>query len=96
MAYERFINLDGEKHDRMIKATIGMSRLKFDILATAFAAAYDSIQLERLQRGEIKQVPSGGPKGNLDTFAKKLFFILYYSIIKFFCGFYPLEIWQKV
>ena len=78
MAYERFIKLDAEKHDRMIKATIGMSRSKFDILATAFAAAYDSIQLERLQRGEIKQVPSGGPKGNLDTFEKKLFFVLYY------------------
>ena len=78
MAYERFIKLDGEKHDRMIKATIGMSRQKFDILAAAFAAAYDSVQLERLQQGEIKQVPSGGPKGNLDTFGKKLFFILYY------------------
>ena len=47
MAYERFIKLDGEKHDRMIKATIGMSRAKFDILASAFAVAYDSIQLER-------------------------------------------------
>ena len=78
MAYERFIKLDNEKHDRMIKATIGMSRAKFDILASAFAAAYDTIQLERLQRGEIKQVPSGGPKGNLGTFEKKLFFVLYY------------------
>ena len=67
MAYERFIKLDGEKHDRMIKATIGMSRPKFDILAAAFAAAYDSVQLERLQRGEIKQVPSGGPKRSEDV-----------------------------
>jgi len=78
MAYERFTKLDDEKHDRIIKSLIGMNRSKFDILATAFAVAYDSIQLERLQRGEIKQVPSGGPKGNLDTFEKKLFFILYY------------------
>ncbi len=78
MAYDRFAKLDGEKHDRIIKSLIGVSRSKFDRLATAFAAAYDAIQLERLQRGEIKQVPSGGPKGNLDTFNKKLFFILYY------------------
>jgi hypothetical protein len=55
-----------------------MNRSKFDILATAFATAYDAIQLERLQQGEIKQVPSGGPKGHLDTFDKKLFFVLYY------------------
>ena len=78
MAYDKFTKLDSAKHDRIIKATIGMSRAKFDILASAFAVAYDSIQLERLQRGEIKQVPSGGPKGHLDTFDKKLFFILYY------------------
>lgn len=78
MAYERFTKLDGDKHDRIIKSLIGMSREKFDRLAPAFATAYDAIQLERLQRGEIKQVPSGGPKGHLDTFGKKLFFILFY------------------
>jgi hypothetical protein len=78
MAYERFIKLDAEKHDRMIKSLIGMSRSKFDILAAAFAVAYDAIQVERLQRGEIKQVPSGGPKGHLDTVGKKLFFVLFY------------------
>ena len=78
MAYEKFTKLDSEKHDRMIKATIGISRSKFYRLAVAFAAAYDTVQLERLQRGEIKQVPSGGPKGHLDTFEKKLFFVLYY------------------
>jgi hypothetical protein len=78
MAYERFTKLNDAKHDRIIKSLIGMSRSKFDILAAAFAAAYDTIQQERLQRGEIRQIPSGGPKGNLDTFEKKLFFILYY------------------
>ena len=78
MAYDRFAKLDDQKHDRIIKSLIGMNRSKFDRLTTAFVAAYDSIQLERLQRGEIKQVPSGGPKGHLDTFEKKLFFILYY------------------
>jgi hypothetical protein len=44
----------------------------------AFAAAYDAVQLERRQQGEIKQVQTGGPKGHLDTSEKKLFFILYY------------------
>jgi len=52
-----------------------MSRPKFDRLAAAFAVAYSAIQLERVQRGEIKQVPSGGAKGHLDTFDKKLFFL---------------------
>lgn len=42
MAYERFTKLDDEKHDRIIKSLIGMNRSKFDILATAFAAAYVS------------------------------------------------------
>lgn len=78
MAYERFIKLDPNKHDRMIKATIGMGRAKFDKLAAAFPAAYGAFQRERLERGEIRQAPSGGPKGHLDTFEKKLFFVLYY------------------
>jgi hypothetical protein len=78
MAYEEFMRLDAEKHDRLTKALIGISRPNFDLLATAFAVAYAAIQLERVQRGEIKQVPSGGAKGHLDTFDKKLFFLLYY------------------
>ena len=78
MAYEKFKKLDAKLHDRTIKALVGMSREKFDRLAEAFPAAYASIQLDRLQRGEIKQLPSGGPKGYLDSFEKKLFFILYY------------------
>lgn len=55
-----------------------MSREKFDRLAATFPDAYDAIQRESLQRGEIKQVPSGGPNGHLDSFDKKLFFLLYY------------------
>ena len=62
----------------MIKATIGISLEKFNILLLAFTAAYDAVQLERCQKGEIKNVSKGGPKGHLDTFEKKLFFILYY------------------
>jgi hypothetical protein len=78
MAYEKFNQLDGKKHDRMIKATIGISLEKFNRLLVAFTAAYDSVQLERCQKGEIKNVSKGGPKGHLDTFGKKLFFILHY------------------
>ena len=77
MVYEQFKQLDAVKHDRTIKSLIGVSRTHFDTLARAFAVAYDTVQLERLQQGEIKQVPSGGPKGSLDTFDKKLFFLLY-------------------
>ena len=78
MAYERFKKLDGNKHDRKIKSVIGMSLSKFNILLVAFAAAYDAVQRERCHQGELKQVPTGGPKGHLDTFEKKLFFILHY------------------
>jgi len=78
MAYERFKKLNGKKHDRMIKSLIGMNLSKFNILVAAFAVAYDAIHLERCQQGEIKQVPSGGPKGNLDSLEKKLFFLLFY------------------
>ncbi len=78
MVYEQFKKLNGKKHDRRIKAVIGISLSKFNILLVAFVAAYDAVQLERCQKGEIKNVSKGGPKGNLDTFEKKLFFILYY------------------
>jgi hypothetical protein len=78
MAYEKFLNLNDEKHDRVIKSVVGMDRAKFDKLAEAFAAACQAIQQERLLNGEIKQVPSGGPKGRLDTPEKQLFFVLYY------------------
>ncbi len=47
MAYERFKKLEGKKHDRTIKAVIGMSLSKFNILLVAFAVAYDAVQLER-------------------------------------------------
>jgi hypothetical protein len=78
MAYEKFLNLNDEKHDRIIKSVVGMDRAKFNKLAEAFAAACQAVQQERLLAGEIKQVPSGGPRGHLDTPEKQLFFILYY------------------
>ena len=78
MIYEKFDKLDDGKHGRVIKSVVGMDRSKFNKLAEAFTSAYDAIQQERLLKGEIKQVPSGGTKGNLDTPEKQLFFILYY------------------
>jgi hypothetical protein len=77
MAYEPFKKLDGVKHGRTIKSLIGMRRAHFDSLAVAFALAYDAVPLDRLQQGDIQQVPSGGSKGYLDTFDKQLFFLLY-------------------
>ena len=78
MAHEKFLSLNDEKHDRVIKSVVGMNRAKFDKLAEAFAVACRATQQERLLNGDIKQVPSGGPKGRLDTPEKQLFFVLYY------------------
>ncbi len=78
MAYKRFKKLDGKMHDRKLKSIIGMSLPKFNTLHAAFAAAYDAVQQERCQQGEINQVPTGGPKDHLDMLEKKLFFIFYY------------------
>ena len=76
--YDKFEKLNDEKHGRIIKSVIGISRSQFNTLAEAFAAAFLAMQQERLLNGKIKQVPSGGPKGNLDTPEKKLFFTLLY------------------
>ena len=55
MMYENFKLLTVE---RMIRSLIGISKEQFATLAVYFAAAYDAIQLERLQNGEIKCLPS--------------------------------------
>ena len=78
MIYDNFEKLSDEKHGRIIKSVIGMSRSKFDLLAKAFATALLATQQERHANKAIKQIPSGGPKGNLDTPEKKLFFTLLY------------------
>lgn len=94
MIYEKFEKLDDEKQDRIIKSVIGMGRAQFNKLAKAFTAAGHALQQERLLNGEIKQVPSGGPKGHLDTPGKQLFFILHYlktyptfDVLGFYFGF---------
>lgn len=75
MIFEKFKNLD---NDRMIKATIGMSRAKFDQLAKDFTSAFQEHQANRLQQKEIKRLPSGGLKGVFDSDEKRLFFMLFY------------------
>ena len=78
MLYDKFEKLNDKKHGRAIKSIIGMSRSKFDLLAEAFVVALLATQEERRTSKEIKQIPSGGPRGNLDTPQKKLFFTLFY------------------
>ncbi|MBK1646969.1 hypothetical protein CKO25_20590 [Thiocapsa imhoffii] len=73
--FDQFTEL---KRDRTIKATIGMSREKFDALVPAFADAYDQMLQEKLRNKKIKCLPKGGPSGVLDTHEKRLFFVLYY------------------
>jgi hypothetical protein len=68
--FENFITL---KRDRTIKATIGMSREKFDALVPVFAEAHDQFLREKLRNKEMKCLPKGGPKGVLDTPEKRLF-----------------------
>ena len=78
MLYDDFEKLTDEKHGRTIRAVIGIGRSKFDLLAKAFATEFLATQQDRHTKKEIKQIPSGGPKGNLDTPEKKLFFTLLY------------------
>ncbi len=75
MIFENFKNLD---NDRMIKSVIGISRARFDQLATDFTAAFQALQADRLQKKEIKRLPAGGSKGVFDDDEKRLFFLLFY------------------
>lgn len=78
MLYEKFIGLDGEKRDRTVKSLIGLRRSKFDDLAIAFGKSCRDLDEERLRQGKIKRLPSGGPKTQLSTPERKLFFLLFY------------------
>lgn len=82
MIFEKFHNVTD---DRTSKALIGLTRAHFDRLLKAFEQAFRDHQQERYRSGEIKRIPAGGSKGQLDTSAKKLFFILYY--LKTYCTF---------
>lgn len=75
MIYEKFNTITD---DRIVAALIGMPKAKFTSLVKVFESAALEIDQERVQKGEIKQVKQGGPKGYLDSYEKKLFFILYY------------------
>ena len=75
MIYEKF---NAITDDRIVASLIGMPKAKFTSLVKSFESAALEIDQERVKTGEIKQVKQGGPKGNLDSCEKKLFFILYY------------------
>lgn len=71
-------NFEKATDERPIKAVIGITKPKFEVLVNAFEHASLEVQKERVARKEIKRLPRGGVKGPLDTPRKQLFFILYY------------------
>jgi hypothetical protein len=73
--YEKFSQITD---DRIVASLIGMPKAKFTALVEAFKAADSAIDQERVQKGEIKHVKLGGSKGYLDSYEKKLFFVLFY------------------
>jgi hypothetical protein len=70
MIYEDFKNT---KTDRTVKALIGMSREKFDLLVPYFSSAYRETQEEQRQNKEIKCLPAGGKKGVFSSHEERLF-----------------------
>ena len=72
MIFDQFKNLT---RDRTVKAIIGMSREKFDLLVPVFSSSDDEIQQERLTNKEIKRIQNSGPKSILDSYEKKLFLL---------------------
>jgi hypothetical protein len=73
--YENFSKVtDG----RIVASLIGMPKAKFTALVKVFESAALAMDRERVEKGEIKHVKQGGPKGHLDSYEKKLFFVLYY------------------
>ncbi|BBA33131.1 putative uncharacterized protein [Methylocaldum marinum] len=75
MIYDKFSQITD---DRIVESLIGMPKAKFTALVKVFESAAQAIDRERVEKGEIKHVKQGGPKGYLDSYEKKLFFVLYY------------------
>ncbi|CAI8926479.1 helix-turn-helix domain-containing protein [Methylocaldum szegediense] len=75
MIYDKFSQITD---DRIVASLIGMPKAKFTALVKVFESAALAIDRERVEKGEIKHVKQGGPKGYLDSYEKKLFFVLYY------------------
>ena len=82
MIFEKFTK---ETSERTVKSLIGITKHQFSKLCSTFEEAYHEIQQERVMSGEIKRIQKGGNHGNLDSFNKKLFFVLYY--LKTYCTF---------
>ena len=72
MIYEKF---QKSKKNRVVKSQIGITKDVFNFLLVFFKEAYDIIQKERLDCGEIKRLPRGGNKGYIPDIDIKLFFI---------------------
>jgi hypothetical protein len=75
MIYEKFSQITD---DRIVASLVGMPKAKFTALVKAFEVADLAIQQERVKKGEIKHARLGGTKGNIDSYEKKLFFVLFY------------------
>lgn len=75
MIYDKFNEITD---DRIVASLVGMTKAKFAALVKPFEEADLAIQQERVEQGEIKHVKRGKTNGNLDTYGKKLFFVLYY------------------
>ena len=80
--YDRFKEL---KNQRAVKALIGITESCFLRLLEVFRIAYQEIQQERRQQGQIKCLPNARLQGVLDSLEKRLFFILFY--LKVYCTF---------
>lgn len=80
--YDKFKKL---KSQRAIKALIGITETCFLRLLEVFGVAYQEIQAERQQQGQIKRLPTNRLQGVLDSLEKRLFFILFY--LKVYCTF---------
>jgi hypothetical protein len=75
MSYEKFVNLNDEKHSRIIKLVAVMDRAKFNKPALKLRGGLPS---HPAVAWEIKQITSGGPNDCLGMLEKRLFFVLYY------------------
>lgn len=66
------------RDERQLRALTGLSREKFDKLATRFAEVYQAERQQAYEQGTKRRRPGAGQKGKLPRGADKLMFVLYY------------------
>jgi len=70
------------RDDRQMKALTGLSIEEFQFLVKRFKESYEKIKSEKYEKRQRENPRArafgGGRKGRLDTFEKKLFFVLVY------------------